>query len=316
MRRRPVSTTSRTLLAIAALLSLALAGCGTDDATGGDATPTSPPASPTVVTIDHPTGADEVVLLIEQGGGLVPREMLVTSLPLLAVYGDGTVVTQGPVPAIYPGPALPNLRQSTITEAGLQALLAKADEAGLLAGSASYGDAPVADAPTTIFRVTARGETHATAVYALGIADPPASADPAEREARQRLSAFLSDATSLLDWLPASDVVTRDAEYEFERLQIVTRPTGASTATPDVQPGQADWPLATQLAELGEPYWLPDTRCVVIDGADLDTLLPALRQSNTLTEWRSMGGTWALFPRPLLPHEDGCPMPPTATPTS
>lgn len=316
MPRRHTRVTLRRFLALAAVLALALAGCGGDDATGGDATATNPPANPTTVAIDHPDGEGEMVLLIEQGGGLVPREMLVTSLPLLAVYGDGTVVTQGPVPAIYPGPALPNLRQSTITEAGIQALLAKADGAGLLAGDASYGDAPVADAPTTIFRVTASGQTHTTSVYALGIADPPASADAAEREARQRLSRFLNEATSLLDWLPAGDVTVRDAEYEIERLRLVTRPTGASTATPDVQPGQSDWPLTTPLAEFGEPYWLPVTRCGVVEGDGLDALLPVLRQANTLTEWRSGDATWALFPRPLLPHESGCDMPPTATPTS
>lgn len=316
MRRRLPTPAFTLTLTIGLIPALLVAACGGDDAVGEDATPTNPPASPTTALIDHPTGADEPVLLIEQGGGLVPREMLMTSLPLIAVYGDGTVVTQGPIPAIYPGPALPNLRQSTITESGIQALLARADDAGLLDGDVTYADAPVADGPTTIFRVTAGGRTSTTSVYALGIGDPPPDASQEERDARQRLATFLNDATSLLDWLPASDVTLRDAEYEIERLRLVTRPTGAANATPEVQPGQTDWPLATPLAVFGEPHWLPETRCAVVDGSDLYMLLPALRQANSLTEWRSDGGTWALFPRPLLPHEGGCESPPGGTPTS
>lgn len=314
MRRRADRLIPRLILATVVALSLSIAGCG--ESGRHDATPTSPPASPTMIPIDHPTGEDELVLLIEQSGGLVPREMLLSSLPLIAVYGDGTVVTQGPIREIYPGPALPNLRQSTITEAGLQALLAKAEQAGLLTGDASYGDAPVADAPTTIFRVIAGGQTHATSVYALGIADPPASASPDEREARLRLNTFLGEATGLLQWLPSSDVVVRDAEYAIERLQVVSRPASPNPATPEIQPGEADWPLATPLARFGQPYWLPGTRCGVVDGAELAILLPAMRQANNLTLWRSGDETWALFPRPILPHEDGCPMPAAATPAA
>lgn len=316
MRRLADIRTFVSFIAIATALAVVLAACGTEDATGGEASPTSPAASPTAATIDHPTGEDELVLLIEQGGGLVPREMLVTSLPLLAVYGDGTVVTQGPIPAIYPGPALPNLRRSTITEAGVQALLEKAGDAGLLDGNASYGDAPVADGPTTVFRVSARGQTFTTSVYALGIGDPPPGASPDERDARQRLSRFLNDAQSLTEWLPPDDVTVRDTELQIERLRLVTRPIGPGTATPEIQPGQADWPLPTPLARLGEPYWLPGTRCAVIEGPDLETLLAALRQANSLTEWRSGDQTWTLFPRPLLPHETGCEPPPGGTPTS
>jgi hypothetical protein len=49
------------------------------------------------------------------------------------------------------------------------------------------------------------------------------------------------------------------------------------------------------------------TRCGVVSGGELATLLPALQAANQLTYWRSDGVTYQLTLRPLLPDESGCP---------
>ncbi len=55
-------------------------------------------------------------------------------MPSFTLYGDGRAIVQGPITMEYPGPALPNLRQVRLTEAGVQAVLAAAQSAGLLDG--------------------------------------------------------------------------------------------------------------------------------------------------------------------------------------
>ena len=73
--------------------------------TGGSPSPTaSSTASPTPTVapsptfgadqIEHPTGATDLVLRAEQGGGFVPFGFMVTQAPVFTLYGDGTVIFQ------------------------------------------------------------------------------------------------------------------------------------------------------------------------------------------------------------------------------
>jgi hypothetical protein len=90
--------------------------------------------------VSHPDGSD-VVVQVEWTGGFVPYEYLFTSLPLFTLLGDGRVIVQGPVTAIYPGPALPNLQVRSLTEEGIQAVLFRLTESGLFDVSHSYNAA-------------------------------------------------------------------------------------------------------------------------------------------------------------------------------
>src|SRR5262245_18411153 len=58
--------------------------------------------------IEHPTGTDELVLRVEVTGRCVPPQVTLSELPQFSLYGDGRVITTGPVIQIYPAPALPN----------------------------------------------------------------------------------------------------------------------------------------------------------------------------------------------------------------
>ncbi len=268
---------------------------------------------PTPTPIAHPSEPDALVLRIETSGGLLPPFVLVTELPELSVYGDGTVITLGPQILIYPPPALPNLLQSRITEDGLQLLLREAAAAGLLDGDADYPLPGVYDAPTTFFTVNAGGKRTRVSVYALGIEDPSDPRLTAEqREARQKLAAFAAKARDLTSWLPAATIIERDIPYVITRLQIVAVPADAPLApqSPENIPvSSRPWPLPTPLSQIGEPAaWVgPTARCAVIESRkELPRLLEELATANTATRWESDQQEFVLLVRPLLPDETGC----------
>jgi hypothetical protein len=266
--------------------------------------------------LTHPLGADELVLRFDMGGGFVAPAFQVTQLPIFSLYGDGSVVTQGPQIMIYPGPALPNLLVTRLTEAGVQAVLRAAVEAGLTDGDHTWQSAGVADAPTTTITANVNGRTSVTAVYALGIDSPQPDTTQAERDARAKILALQTQLGALRGWLPPAAIQGDDQPFEIKRLQFVTQPAdeiaptaGSPTGTPDdtsVQPSHAPWPLSAQLADWGIPYTLLNSRCGVVEGADLAPMLAALRQANQLTQWESAGHLYTAYIRPLLPDEAGC----------
>ncbi len=121
--------------------------------------------------IEHPTGSDQLVLRVEYQGGFVPYEYMLKRVPSWSLYGDGTVIVEGPVIEIYPGPALPNLLAFTLTEEAVQAILEAAQDAGLMDGDATYGYPCIADAADTVFTVNADGTTSVVSAYALELSD-------------------------------------------------------------------------------------------------------------------------------------------------
>ena len=74
-----------------------LAACGKTTVTAGG-TPITYSNSPT-----------SLVVQVEVSGGFVPVETVFTNLPMVSIYGDGSVITSGPQTMIYPGPVVPNL---------------------------------------------------------------------------------------------------------------------------------------------------------------------------------------------------------------
>jgi hypothetical protein len=273
-----------------------------------DATPAA-----TTGAIAHPTGAGDLVLRVAVGGGFAPPQAILSEIPQLSLYGDGRVVTTGPVIAIYPAPALPNLRQLFLNEAGIQEVLAAAQAAGLLDGDRTYANTTIADAPTTVFTVNAGGKTSTVAAYALDFDDDP-SWTAEERAAIAKLRDFAGRAFDVTAWVDPANVASGDEPYPIDRLQVVAQPIDPSVATPDdpvANQPPLDWPLSTPLTESTPVTDLfgsgQDLRCGVIAGADADTLVAAAGQANALTPWVSDGTSYLLWFRPLLPDETGCP---------
>ena len=255
--------------------------------------------------IAHPTGGGDVLLRISSEGGFVPVEYLLTSVPGFTLFGDGTVVTQGAQTEIYPGPALPPMIATPVTEAGIQALLEAAVAAGLDEDQTytDMGSVGVADATTTVFTLTVDGVSHVTKVYALGMMtgeQPPRMSDEeyAVRTKLERLQASLQDLRTTLP----DGAVGEDATFTPGGLRLfITAYRGADLKQPPVE-----WPLSTPIASVGEPTQVEDFTCAALTGADLEAVLPLAQSANQLTPWKSDGERYTILSRPLLPDESGC----------
>jgi hypothetical protein len=287
------------------IVALVAAGCGGLSSDGpGDSDPGTP----------RHTGSDQLILRVETTGGFVPPEYLARTVPEFTLTGDGRTITVGPQIEIYPGPALPALLESTLTEDGIQAILDAAREAGLFGPDQHYDNGCVTDLPTTTFTLVSSGERHEISAYALGsgeLEDPSCVGGAAKAEARAALTQLRDRLGTLREWLPQGSL-GEEQTFSFDELRIFTRPVTIESVVGDtgIEPSFEDWPLSTPLGEFGEPTDLPPgTRCGTVSGEDLEDLLPAVRRANELTIWRSGGDTFGLVLRPLLPDESGCPEP-------
>ena len=227
--------------------------------------------------------------------------------PYVRITGDGLVVTLDPVPAIFPGPLVPNLQASQLSEAGRTAILASAKELGLLSGPTDFSSGePVMGGVSGRIELTVDGNL----VTLTG--DPTASiqctATPCEPQPAGSAAAFaqfwhrLGDLSS---WIP--DELGPESAYEAPAYAILVGP--APEPDPNLPQAPMDWPLEQPLALFGGPVGDGSYRCGTVTGADAATLLPALQAANQLTPWvqdSSTSATFGLAVRPMVPGEDVC----------
>lgn len=286
------------------LAATACAGSATDTGDGGT-TGGATGGATGGTGITHPAGANELVVRVHQEGGFVPIDYTIAAVPGFSLFGDGTAITSGPQIEIYPGPALPNLIATPLTDDGVEALLQAAIDAGLEKDGdhVDLGSVGISDMPTSVFTLVVDGTEHVTRVYALGaLAEQPAGMSDEEWAIRQALETFAGQVGDLRAWLPAGSV-GEDAPYVPSAMRIFV---GPYTADPQLEQSEVAWPLDTDLASVGRPTDFDDRRCAVIDGSNLQTLWPLAEQANQLTPWTSEGGVYAIVFRPLLPDESGC----------
>lgn len=281
------------LLTVAAVSAFTFVGCGE---AGGGITTTGPSGD----SVIHPTGPDEVILRVDFGSGFVPISYNLTRLPQFTLYGDGTVIVLGPTIAIYPGPALPNLQTTKISEEAVQAILSAAREAGLFSTGVDYGRPGITDVGTTIITINADGTSYESSIYALGMeADPALTME--QQQARAAISALLG---KLQDTQPFETVELTWAPYDYSALAIYSVAVNATDlpGPEDVQPNRLEWPLG-DLSMIGEPVQPEGFRKVVISGDDLATLKPLFDQATQITLWTVGDREYNLYFRPLLPDE-------------
>lgn len=299
--------TSRSRILAPSIAALVMAACSV---AGGSGSP--PPPSIEPGAISYPTGAGDLVVRLRYVGGFAPPSAHMLDLPAVSVYGDGTVIVPGPVPAIYPGPALPNLQRATITPAGMQLLLEAARDAGLLGPDAHYDMGGIMDASSSEFTVNADGAIHTISAYALfesGGREPEnPGAEPAVIEARAKLLVFQNQLGQLEALLGPE--VGDATPYVPTALQLLVS-DGAPVDEQALGQEPIEWPLETPLATFGEPMaaLIMGERCGVVTGSDVDALLPSFQAANTLTPWTDDGAAFGIAVRPLLPGEAGCPAP-------
>jgi hypothetical protein len=232
---------------------------------------------------------------IEQQPGFMAPWVTLQDYTTVVLYADGRLIMLGPQIEIYPGPALPNLQVTQLTQAGVTQVLAWADEAGLKGPDRRLGP-PIMDTGGTLFEVTRPDETHRTVVTDLSSDDPEVAA----------VNRFQNVMLDIRSYLP-NDVVGDDQPYAFDRLRLISSEADPATVAQEGT-STVDWPLNTPIAELGVSISDPaNYRCALIEGEDLQAMLPLFQQTNQLTLWRSEGTLYQLILRPLLPDEEPCP---------
>jgi hypothetical protein len=250
-----------------------------------------------------PRDPDAVALRIEHTGGFVTPGDNVARLPIVTVYGDGRAIVQGPQPAIYPGPALPNLQVIKISAADVDKLVARATGAGV--GTAKdLGQPPIADAPSTRFTVDLEGGPVTTEVYALGETTDTGSGLTADQVAARTK---LRDLLTAVSDLPGTLGVKAGSEQPYKPVAL------AAIASPYVAPDPATigkeqpevaWPgPALPGTSVGKGL---ETGCVTVSGAESAKVLAAADKANAGTPWASGGRKWTVILRPLLPDEADC----------
>ena len=254
---------------------------------------TATPATPTATFV--PAASEGLVLRAEYTGGFISPSVLVSRLPIVSVYADGRVISEGPVAAIYPGPALPNVQVTTIDQGEVQDLVDQAMAAGV-ADTSDLGIPPVADAPSTRFTVVTASDTYVREAYALFESPPEGGGLTTEQQAAR---AKLADLLTAL-----TDTASAESEpYEPDAVAAVASPW----VDPEdgLQQPEVAWPGP---ALPGEPTGGPsDVGCVTATGDQAHAILDAAGSANAATPWISPDGMpWTVVLRPLLPDETGC----------
>jgi hypothetical protein len=301
------------LLAACATSGGSPGGSGTD---GGGGSEPPPSRGGTGGEIEHPTGADEPILVVEETGGFAMPQMIATRVPTFALYGDGRVIVQGAQTLEFPGPALPALIERTMTEDGIQAVLEAVEDTNLFTGDLELRGAQnfVADATDTVFRLHANGDEVTVTVYGLGLLDPEfggnfEGVDQSEIDAHATLSQLRDALITIETSVPAD---TWEAEgwqpYAPTAFRLYVREVTGEPIEGGELPGMVrEWPTDDDPATFGEelPVFGDGTRCGVVEGEAAATWLAELDAANQQTIWTSDGeNRFSVLPRPLFPGEE------------
>jgi hypothetical protein len=294
-----------------------LAACGEDSTDSGATTPasstsaspatspattptnpgTSTPASNASEGIEHPREKDRVVIRVDIQGGLVPPGADFAELPLLIIAGDGAVYRGGVTTEEFPGPLVRPVGVRQLTEAGIQRLLALADEAELLAPPPDYSGATnVADGPDTIVTINAAGGMFVHRAYALGI-----EGDQQSSPAREVLYGFVErlgdlDATVGDDQL-GDEAFFTPAAYRIRAFRVEEADADAMDPTP----ARVSWPDSAGIM-------LSDaTECATLDAAVIGALFAESKENTLFTEGDGeTASLYRLAVAPVLPGDAGC----------
>ena len=280
----------RSRFVAAVVLAAAVGGCGEPGTTPSG---TPPPAG--------------FLLRASLTQALAPENVFAWTPPV-TITGDRILVTTGPVPAIFPGPLLPNLRGREISQAGYDRIVGEARSLGLLDGNGDFSPPDVAPGSQL-----GRIELLVDGELRVLTGDPnrviqciraPCVPPPATPEAFAALWQALSDLPGLLPDELGPEFGYRPDGYA---LLIGIQPPDDAGIAPQLR----EWPLDTPLAELGRPIGdAAGPRCGTVEGDDAATLTTAFEGANQLTRWFDRGaegaGGVAIAVRALLPGEDVC----------
>jgi hypothetical protein len=280
------------------LLALAIiaAACGADGSSD-----TTSPTTTTPPGTQVPLGNDEGVLLqLSYEGGFAPAEFIVNRVPAITLFTDGTLLSEGPTPAIFPGPALPNIQESVVDEKTMTDIQEMIDIIGFSDFTElRNNDAAnfVADANDTVVRYFDGNGEHVFSVYALGIGALPN--DPGRQVPDEILNLGL-----LVDLLNNASFTGASEPYQPTALQLVML-ENAAPADPQFA-NSRPWPFGD--LTIGDFVGNGFLSCATIDGAAAANAVAALAGANSVTTYELDGTEHHVLARPLIPGETPCAM--------
>ncbi len=220
-----MKTARAMLISVIAAAVLGASACGSDAGSGDG--------------IEYPTGADDAVVRFGSAS-------LDESLPVLVIGGDGWAYVSQPevdgasgiVAGVAPAPpeAQPVVRRR-LTEAGMQIVLGRADELGLLDRPPVYEDPQITDVGSTVVELTTTDDSYVHEAIGLGIPDP-------ESGDRKRLSDFAEDAADL-EQLVGTDNLGPAEPYVPDEHLVVVR----SSFLDSDETSERRWPAAGPVEE-------------------------------------------------------------------
>ncbi len=303
---RPATMPTLTRPAFIAALAVLVVACTGSAASGSPASSPAGPSGaipgasgPAIGAIEHETGATDVLLRLDEGGGFVPPAFTATQAPIFTLYGDGTVIFRNPrvdpiepIENVFP---LRPFKTARLSEEQIQALLTSAlGEAGLGVARLDYRNDRISDAPTTVFTLAAGGIKKIVSIYALEMTDPGMP------DAPPRL-AFAKFAARLMDFDNGGVFATQEYTPERYRGVLLEGQPGA--------PGARPWPWAdikpTDFVSDGDPnaFQLPVHVLTAVQVQALG-IQPYKGGFQGLTLIDPKGGrSYSLSLRPVLPDE-------------
>lgn len=274
-----------TYLGVVLVMSLTLAACGSDNASDETSQPgvTDRPSRESQRPDDGPTP------LIELGteGGFVLVDFSLKRIPQYVLMTDGTLYAPGATPAIFPGPALPDIRTMQVDDEVLADVLQYIQDMGLADVAELRLDETaqlVADAPDTYVIYFDDAGRHKLSVYGLGLGEGASDA----REAQL---------TGLIETLDRAASARDGERYSPNRLEVYA--LGADPA--ETERSSLPWPLDISYDEMfgdGEPFG-----CVLLEGEEATQVIDVFENADDLTRFDDGIDQRRLVARPLFDHQ-------------
>ena len=251
-------------------------------------------AGPGTTEPDTGWGPDGVMFRIDSEGGFVPVEWVLGRGPVYTLTDDGGLISEGAVPAIFPGPLLPFYFVTQLTDGEMSQIRDMIDRMGLADMVSEHDDSNtnfVADVTTEVITYWDAAGTHEYAVYGLGFEAGGAKSTATRTFAEMR---------SVLDNIAG----TRESTpYVAEKIRVIAGEGIANAEFTDLR----DWPLP----ETDFSDWVAIDEqwdCKAFDA----TGLAAFEDATQVTTWSSPTAGQGpaelqLLVRPLQPGEDDCP---------
>ena len=285
--------------------AIVIAACSVAASPRGTGSSTPPSGQPSVQPSSGPTGSPDpsgLILRTTMEGGFINPAAIRTRLPIVSVFADGRIITEGATPAIYPGPLVPPLIVRSVGATGATGILAAAKAAGLTGSDATYGPGLVPDASTTVVTVVHDGAQTVSRFGSLAsdVGQPRASGPDAQ---------VITATADLLARLAGTDTFGGSGQPDQTYLplgyQLFVSPGAPAPADPQLGRPPVSWPLATPLASFGKADELggDGARVGVVIGSDAATLGPILTSASQITPFASGGQQWTIAVKPLLPDE-------------